>query len=362
MAPRSSTSSSRIPAQGRRLPTALLLSLVILLIVEVWLRLAPPRTALLYALGPQEYWALQHHVDTFGPADVCMVGSSRAREAFVAPELARLLREGRQEPVRVGNYALSSSYSGETRGIIRQLLRGPRKPKLVVYGVTSVQLVSPRQPFRNTSLLWYLADWRRQFASDGRQVVPYLPRTIRNEIRKRSLTFRWREGIGSALKKTLLGKRPASCPIEGELTLRQYDKPEVVVPQKAELMERTRDERERQDGEERHWMDQRQCRSMIETAQQCQQAGVPLVFLELRTSSLLAGGGPESVKSEFRTFVRDVADRHGARFVAFEDLGIRLDDTQFRDPEHTNLRGALQVTRAFTRKVVLPHLNARRRL
>jgi hypothetical protein len=65
------------------IPWALAIAMVIVAAVELFVRSAEPKHVISYAYGKDEYFAAANHLDAYGPADVCFVGSSRAKEAIV---------------------------------------------------------------------------------------------------------------------------------------------------------------------------------------------------------------------------------------------------------------------------------------
>jgi hypothetical protein len=91
-------------------------------------------------------------------------------------------------------------------------------------------------------------------------------------------------------------------------------------------------------------------------ARLCREKGVPLVFFELPLPEVTRRACPDKVYEEYMQFMRELANRYGAEFFTIEQLGLPTDEEYFLDYEHTNLKGALSVTRKITRQVLLPHL------
>ena len=83
-----STSSSREPALPVGFPWALILAIAAVACVEIVFRSAEPRALIPYDLGRLEYEATAQFLEIYGPAEVSIIGSSRAREGIAVPVLA----------------------------------------------------------------------------------------------------------------------------------------------------------------------------------------------------------------------------------------------------------------------------------
>lgn len=351
------TSSSESQQIRKRIPWAFFLSLLLLLVLEVVIRLTVPINAYPYDDDDQEYRAFQYYLDHLGPADVCFLGSSRGREAIVVPEVSRLLDEGGIKGLRVANYSLASCLATEANSIVRQIVRMNPKPRLIVYGITPAQLLNITEAYRNSSLLWDVRDWLHFYRMRGKEVLRYLPNIMRNQIRRSYETFRWREGIPYIIRNLFRPRPPISNPFIGQLTVWQRDLPEQVFSPgqgfDTETLVYLKDIYK--DGVD--WMGETQQGSLEDLARQCRDANVPLIFVELQLTSYFRPNYPGDVYNEFMSFFQAIADRYDARFLTLEELGLHLDDSEFRDSEHTNFRGALHVTRTLTCKALLPFLS-----
>jgi hypothetical protein len=104
------------------------------------------------------------------------------------------------------------------------------------------------------------------------------------------------------------------------------------------------------------WADEIQCSSLEDTARLCQNARVPLIFVELPLQTFIRQSYPGNVYVEFMRFIQEKADRYGARFLTLEELGINFDNSEFIDLGHLNLKGAIRVTRSLTRQELLHRL------
>lgn len=316
-----------------------------------------------YENGDQEYRALRHRLDRAGPADLCFLGSSRGREVVVMPEVTGLLEEGGYDGIRVENYSLSSALAVEANSIIELITRSERRPRLLVYGVSPPQLLNAGDYFRNASRLWDVRAILRHHEMNDAGVLSYLPRAIRNDISKVSETFHWRprKGLRPLLRhlfRELSGRNDTrQSPITGGLTLWQHEDPDRgFAPTPDGLARNNAFLAEAYKGG-RDWIDPTQSRYFEDSLQLSQEAGIPVILVEMPLTSALSSGYPEGVYRDYMSFMRAVADRYGATFVTLEDLGFQPQDSQFRDTEHLNLGASLEFTRSLTRQVLLPRLD-----
>ena len=83
-----------------------------------------------------EYRALGPELEAFGPAQVSIVGSSRAREGLLLPLLHRHLEREPGAAPSVASYAIGGARAAEVELVVRKLLAADAPPDLIVYGLT----------------------------------------------------------------------------------------------------------------------------------------------------------------------------------------------------------------------------------
>lgn len=355
MEPRLFTSSSERSRVGRQLPWALLLGILFLGLTELSIRLYTPKTLFPYDFLTQEYRSFIHQINEFGSADICFLGSSRAREAVVLPELSRLLHESDITGMRIESYAMSAAWAADVHSALRNIIRTGKKPKLLVYGITPDQICIKRRHARNTSLLWNLGDWMDHYNRFGTDRY-LLPKVVLNEAKRYSHILRWRDGSRLVLRNMARQEISLSSPIRGELTTAQRDNPDSVVTITPEDNKRNLNEMKKFYGDGTDWVDPVQYYYLEEIVKLCEAHGIILVFLELPLTSTLQDNFPGNVPDDFLDLIQAMAEQYGATLVTQEQLGLHLEDSQFQDFEHANLHGALEITRALANKIILPIL------
>ncbi|MFQ5490587.1 MAG: hypothetical protein ACE5GE_07685, partial [Phycisphaerae bacterium] len=98
-----------------------------------------------YAMGSLEYHGVADHLEVAGPAQVCVIGSSRAREAIVPPRMAKVCHDRLGRSVTVANYACAGARAAENESLIKYMLR-QGKPEFILYGLSPRQLLERDAP------------------------------------------------------------------------------------------------------------------------------------------------------------------------------------------------------------------------
>ena len=334
------------------------MALGILVVVEVLFRRVLFHGRVIYHAGAREYLLAAEQLKSPGPANVCFVGSSRARESIAAPEVKRLL-EARGLRHTVANYALGGAQAQESYWAVRKMLAGKRKPDLILYGVSPRQFLGRGEHFSSAAFLWDLRDWREQVGLHGMEAGKLLPKVIRNELRQRWVTFAARDARKQILLR-ILGRETDPCPIIGQLTPWQKLKPDVslatspVDEQDVRNYIATNTRRQR-------YADPTQVGYVEKTIRLCREAGVPLVLFEVPVADILRRCYPEGTYDHFYRTIAVFQHRYDVPFVSMAKLKPELTDKHFREPSHTNYGGAVRFTRALTRQEIIPRLTGQAR-
>jgi hypothetical protein len=315
---------------------------------------------------------LAAYVGEFGPADICVIGSSRAREAVLSDVAAELCRQRLGHNTSVANYACTAARATENESIVRYVLRNGR-PRLILYGVSPLQLLERVEPREQIALFWSWADWWSDFHQAPDHAAGLLPVMLRAELGKcyRTLKFRDRAGVlvsdllegashygASASVSDLLAGRAFPCPFRGErsrLLFRHPNKSLVGLNISTEHVRRWIDHL-MLDG--RYVMDGSQPRRVEGLITACNEAGVDLVMFEIPVAEILERNYPEGVWPEFRQAMQQFARDGGVTFVTADQLGLELTDADFAEQSHVNHKGAEILTRALFEQVVIPRLEA----
>lgn len=375
--PSSTSSSEHCPLPGG-VPWACIAAVGALIAVEVAVRLTDASLVIPYSVPPfalePECHAVVDHVDAFGPADICFVGSSRVHQGIVVPEVQQACDEVLSRRVTVANYAISGARAKHGNAIVTYLLKKGR-PELILYGVSPrILLGSATRPDAHTALFWSLTDWWSHYRAAPRETVRLLPVVIRHEASKHYLTLRYRRlastfvnGIIRAmavaedkpfLMEDALRRARSSCPMRGEPTQDHELNPDRSLVNHPVPEERLRAflDRTLQDGQ--YPMPQAQVDLMDTTIRLCHEHGIRIVLFELPVSDTLFEAFPPHVPGEFRAKIQRVCDANVVPFFTLEKLNLTFTDSDFLEHSHLNYHGALRVTRALIDRVILPAFKA----
>ena len=375
MAARSSTSSSEHGTQGplpneddaplaavrgaagrRAFPRALVLAVALVLLFEIALRGSGWPKHFPYELGRMEYGIAAAQIERAGAAEVSIVGSSRTRESIVVPLMAQRLTERLGRPVSVANYASSGAYTTDFEATTKRLLRATPKPKVILIGISERDLIYAGRiwdevgPFRNVD------DLRESIHERGVEGLEELPVMIRSSIGRRWRTLGLRDMLRFEIvaQLTSTAVEPFPSPAEGGLSIWQRTSPSRNLAKKpikkSRVLERSAAFRFEQ------FPHTQLGDSLDDLMSACDEAGVPLVIYEVHQSKALRDALPKGFYKRFTDFVHEHVGRHGDRFVRLEDLKLKLNDADMREPSHMSFRGASKLTEALADQVVTPML------
>ncbi|HOX43911.1 MAG TPA: hypothetical protein PK668_09935 [Myxococcota bacterium] len=348
----SSTSSSE-PRPRRRWPWALGAAALALLLLELGVRLLPEQAVLPYEPGEVEYAAVEAHLRLAGPAEVVVLGSSRAREALSVPLLGELLGEALGRAPRVESYAVGGATAVEVEAILGMLLRRGR-PRLIVYGLSPRQLWG-EPTYAQAARFWDLDDWRADWQAHGPAALGRLPELVRGGLRAVSRLFLCRERAAEAVRE-LFGAPRLRNPVLGGPSEWHQRGPTLAMlgREVSEARVRWYVSQLLQDG--RYPFSQAKREALARVLARCRAAGVELVLVELPLADVLWRFKPAGTRETFLRVVGEEAARAGLPFVRLDELGLALGPDEFLDQSHLNLRGAERLTRALAERALLPRL------
>lgn len=363
--------SSTFSSEERPLPTgppwALGLALVLLAIVELALRQIPVSDLIPYDNGATEYHAVARFLETVGPAEISVIGSSRAREAIVASEVSRLCQARLGRSVSVANYACSGARATENEALVEFLLaRG--QPKLLLYGVSPRQLLERDEPREQFALFWDWPAWWRHYRQDPQQIGKLLPVVIRNTVGQWYRTLRYRRkaavvvhdllialragDVSSRTLRDLAAGRYLPSPPNGQRSRWHASRPDLSLVQREVSEERVRLYVQRLLYDGKYFIEGTQPQRVQHIISMCNQAGVKLALVEVPLNDLLLRHLPPGAHSVFRATMRSLADAGGVTFVASDEFDVEFTDHEFLDQSHLNYRGALRYTQALFDRVI----------
>ncbi|MCL4210478.1 MAG: hypothetical protein KJZ68_07425 [Phycisphaerales bacterium] len=358
MNPRSSTSSSEQPFDVGAAPWALVAALLVVLACEGAVRVAPSRWVIPYVnAGDSTYPAVRHFIEKDGPAEVAVVGSSRARESIAAPDLRAACEAALGRTVTVGNYASPAAGADEVDSIVRVLLSQRRKPKLILYGISPLQLSTKAAAARHAGRLWTLDDWEREAATLPANAARRLrAMAMHNEAGRWCRLYAYRDIAWIRLRALLGWESIHSNPIAGDLTFQQVDEPDRRLadhPVRDAFVQRYL--RPRMQGN-RHPLGGEASRRFESILSQCRDAGVTIIVYEVPLSETLRRNYPRGTLEQMRRIAQRLTNKYRAPYLHIEDLGETFDETVFRDLSHLNVHGARRLTAILAQKAVIPAL------
>ena len=350
---RSSTSSSDPRRTASGVPWALLLALAMLGLVELGMRLADPAAMIPYRIGKQEYQALHDHLHAFGAAEVCFVGSSRAREAIVVPLVRQRCGEHVGESLTAANYSLGGARVEEIEEVVARLLVGPRPPRVIFWGLEPRQVLASRSRISEAARTWALDDWRRGYQEHGGAALRHLPGAVRNQIGRHYRTFQYRQRLAILVDNWAAGES-MTCPMRGELTPYQRHTPEQSLVSRPISDEHVADYVASIQSIGELDLAGDRTAELAAIIDRCHAAGVRVVLFETPVSNLLARHRPVGVRETFRRRVGAVAASRGVRFVTVDELAVAIDGHGWLEQSHLNYQGAKRFTEALLDRVVQP--------
>jgi hypothetical protein len=351
MARPSSTSGSRRSRRTGRFPWALAGALLIVAVVEVTLQFAAPLERFPYWNGAAEYPAAALAIDRRGPADVCIVGASRARDGLLVGR-AREVMAVLDKTGNVDNYACAGAGPTEIEALVRRILREPgasdaAKPRLIVYGLSPLTLWD--LPGDLPGKRWMeLPEWRWKFTGDGAASLPYLPFVARNELRKRVALCRYREALGAIQMGFYVFGEPRFGQYGGGLPIFHEWFPEINLVTRPVDDARVQRYLRRLLPDPGAEPEEDNLAALRRTVDLCRRRGVEIVFLEMPYADILESRLPEGVRERFEAEMA-VLEAAGGHFVSIEDLGETFVDGEFHDQSHLNEAGARKMTAAIVR-------------
>lgn len=376
-------------------PWAFAVTVAVIIAVEVFFRLADPSLTIAYGTrGRMDYYSTRNHLDVYGPAEISVVGSSRARESLLMPLIARECSAFLDREVSVANYSCGGVRASQTYFLVNHIARlspeppGPGEVKLLVFGVGPEQLISRSAYTVNGAILWDFSDWWRAFRDpwpepnlpaaqqNQKSVLSVLPIVVHSYIGDAYKTFKYRDLPGAIIAdagwafsrrnrhefswRRVLSGRAFPSPMRGGPTRWQAFNAHKTLADMENAQERLdvfirrellkwEDPDENPHPQTEGWLIER----AIERARQ---AGWTVVLFEVPLSRIMIEALPEGVPAEARTIVEDIASEEDVPFFTCAELGVDLTDEDFLEPSHLNRQGAERFTRILVESAILPQL------
>lgn len=335
-----------------------MLAVLLVLATEIGLRALGAFEKTPYWTGRAEYFAAAESIERDGPAEICVIGSSRPRDGILTGPIREACRRQLGTDVRVQNYSCAGATPLVVKFVVRRLLRGGSKPRLVLYGVSPLYVGPdacgsgiPRQ-----FIDWQ--DWRLMAREDGPDALRFLSCAAENEARKSIMLCRMREGIGPVIYGYRYFGKIRYGPYDGEIPLfhQRFRGGSLVDRPIGEERVRLYVSRYLKDG--RYRVSRKALKCLKEVQEICAQANVKLVIFEMPYSDFVTRLLPENTFPDFYRAMTRLSQETGGRFVTVTDMKLAVEDEDFQDQSHLNHRGATKLTRALIRHEIVPFLTA----
>lgn len=354
-------------------PFALAGALAVVLLVEVGFRITPPEYLIPYDLGQRQYDAFRVCVDEYGPGDICILGSSRTRESFVAPLMAECLSTHYGTTTTVRNFGAGNERAHVAATMLDYFLR-KGQPKLVVLGITPRIIHGPCAPSEQLAMFWNWSDWWKIFRERPSGAIKYFSVVALTSAGDRLAILKYRHRLTTlaydaqraiALRHTakmsitdVLRGVPSPCPARGELTRWQRFQPgrSLITRPVPDARVKAYADSLLERGE--YPLSDDQVTRLADAVVATRRAEVPVVFVELPMSSQLLKFLPENILNRTREKIGTLAVDLHVPFLKLSDLSLSFGPEDFLEQSHLNHHGATLMTNALCHWIISSDLVA----
>jgi hypothetical protein len=348
----STSSSSTRRATG--FPSAFVLTIVIVIAFELYLRTRDAEELIAYpelGIGGDQtvtYKAVREYIALEGAANVALVGSSQMRENVVMPRLIESVRAKVGRDITVRNYATRGARADVMNAVVDELLDQPVKPDLIVIGVSVRDLRTQELDLPRLALFWDTREWLAESRSLGWSTTRVLPTVVRNELGRISYTLRFRDQLAIDVSRPLapvfgypVDREPN--PIVGEVSwqhmggrgLRNLVEPNISPRRMLNL---SRESYAYQDGPKPSEPQTRRLQSMI---RRIESADVRAVLVEMPVADYLENDlAARKLTTSFDRSVRSLVAGTRIRYITTAEQPFQPGHAHFVDLQHLNRPGA----------------------
>lgn len=344
-----------VPHRDRtRVPWAFVFSLLILVGFEIWLHVSHWPKKIPYRLDLDEYYAVAATLDRHDPADITIIGSSRARESIDVPVLRGILRRETGQHLSVANYGVGGGRAYVFESIARQILRAKHLPRVIILGTAERDFGNAGDIYDQAPIYWNFDDWKAEYNRRGVKVLDDLPTVIRSYIGKVYLTLGYREQLSLKIRQILAGERDTLSQLDGELTPWQRTNPNRSIatqPPKADAV-RAYVKTLSHGAYPNHEL----VNAMDRLARACRSRHVRLIVYQAPIPKILTKYVPKKMEDSYLKAIKHICAANGAKFIRPDQLKLKLGDQNFRDPSHLNLSGAERLSTVLAQRFLVPLL------
>jgi hypothetical protein len=264
--------------------------------------------------------------------------------------------------VRVVNYSCPGARTDIFYAMVNRLLDDRNKrPKLIVIGLSPMELRGGGAAYERMAMFWDLGDWYEEFKVRGLKFgSELLPTVLRHKLANVYWTLRFRERLCEWIESPFIDSSV------------EFDDP--LVADAGHLQQESGDRTL-----ENHPVRRNQVRQLFNlsteghstvvakvkvqfldrTLEACRKARVPVILLEMPTPLVVKQAMPRDTYERFSNSVRAAVTRNRSRFITMSQLKLSFGNADFIDQSHLTETAADRLTEVTGKQVVLPALQRR---
>ena len=293
-----------------------------------------------------EYPAINASIRRRPPADITVVGSSRAREAVLLPALAEELRKHSRSPQEIRSYAAGGAEVDTVGALVDRLLAEHKLPPVIVYPVTARQIRRRDKPDSWRTLFMTRQTLRQDIDRNGLPADEELVPIIGKALPLRLLDLRPGARYRVFRPDPLASKRPVrDNPVRGGLTFGQRETLSGVHPRTLEnqppprravraVVDTLYPDRARPLGE-------RETARLAQVVRDVRAAGSTIIGIEVPVSALLESEYPPQMVERARVAFAAI---FGKDWLPITDHPAPYVDRDFFEESHLRGQGAEKFT------------------
>ncbi len=235
----------------------------------------------------------------------------------------------------------------------------PGKPKILFMGVEPEQLGTRDIVNQRSTEFWTVSDYVKARSEFGSQIDKYLPQMTRISLEKYVWTLRLRGRPGNLLRE-LVHPESSRHPLKGNELHPSHtrDAATVLVVSPAKAAEVAEHFRTELLVEGAYPFSPQRIAMLRRLVGLCEKQGVSLVFFEQPNAAVFDGCLPDDTRTRFLEEFRAMTNgSDNTKFYSLDDLCLKYENSDFRDPVHLNLTGARRLSESVCRTCRRPILS-----
>lgn len=328
-------------------PTALLMTIVLIIVVELVIRFIPPSKLISYEGGAPAYEIARMMIEDVGVPDIMFLGSSRVRDAIIPSVLQSSINSDSDPQMTVGNYAIGGATSSEIIPMLKLLAKQNKLPKVIFWGISPLQIGKESVSYTpRSAIFWNFSDWLSVYNNSSKEAWELLPIVIRNEIGKQYVTLKYRSMLVPYLRnsyKSMKGQEIVNPFTSG------VDRPQDIGGKKLKPTKELLDDLKLHLAENHfingeYYLNVDRMAEINKVAKELSQLGIKVVFFEAPVSPFWDENISEESLSAYHKLVEEYIE---SDFLYINSPNKALENDDFKDTNHLNYNGAKKYTNNF---------------